>query len=244
MRCDASFTLNETAELLFATILLASMFVLSYQWNFFIAFLIGAFGLSIHELGHKIVGMWRCIEGVEFRTSTTGIGIGFLSSILVGHALAAPGAVTVGEEAKTRDKLIMALAGPMTNIVAFVGFVVLHLVFPIDVGMEVGFQSEKTHFSLWLAAAFVNLYLALFNLVPIPMFDGSHILRYDWVVWIISFISVLMIVIVSWEAVITTLGPLFRGTWGGIFSIVADGDYSDLLLPVIPGLMIGYQIRQ
>ncbi len=63
----------------------------------------------------------------------------------------------------------VALAGPVSNLIlAFIGSFLL-------VATQYVFPSE---FLVFLAGAFVwiNIYLALFNLVPIPPLDGSKIL--------------------------------------------------------------------
>ncbi len=72
-----------------------------------------------------------------------------------------------------RDDVLVTLAGPLTNLViAGVFGAVLHLPFFRDAGVDNGAVI------LIGITVYVNLLLALFNLMPIPPLDGSHILAY------------------------------------------------------------------
>ena len=84
--------------------------------------------------------------------------------------------------------MAVAAAGPGTNFVlALVGAVVLGL--SLSLGMTLGYSDGGTPIivnadgSLSLVATFgffmvlVNVFLAVFNLLPIPPFDGSHIVE-------------------------------------------------------------------
>jgi Zn-dependent protease len=73
-----------------------------------------------------------------------------------------------------RDHLLIALAGPMSNILAALGFLVLHALF-----MHTGILSPSGSGFIVLvlhAGVMLNVILAVFNLLPIPPLDGSWIL--------------------------------------------------------------------
>jgi Zn-dependent protease len=75
-----------------------------------------------------------------------------------------------------RDMMIVAAAGPASNIVmAVIGAVALGLVGRFAPGSHVVWANE----AVAVLATFIqiNLFLALFNLLPIPPFDGSHIVE-------------------------------------------------------------------
>ena len=72
--------------------------------------------------------------------------------------------------------MAVAAAGPGTNLVlAAIGAVVLGLL------LRGGFQPEGVSGGVALAALYsfilINIFLALFNLLPLPPFDGSHIVE-------------------------------------------------------------------
>ena len=73
---------------------------------------------------------------------------------------------------KRSDMILVSMAGPLTNfsvalVIALIGLVV-HLV-----GVR---NIEVFTFFYW--ASMINIWLGIFNLIPIPPLDGSHILEY------------------------------------------------------------------
>lgn len=231
--CEVRFVPVETAHLVFATILLAATFAIAYQWNFLLALSVGAFGLIVHELGHKIAGSVLCVRDTHFAISPIGIFLGYLTSFGIGHALVSPGGVTVDEGAPGRKRMWMALAGPATNVLLFVVFYGLHVFAPVTADFGVGGRAVDV--DLWLAIASVNLYLAVFNLLPIPAFDGSHVLDHNPWVWAISMVVTVSLTVLMWGTLSSTIEPLFTGTWGGVISIVG---IETVMVPLVPGLLI------
>ena len=66
------------------------------------------------------------------------------------------------------DMAITAFAGPLSNlIVAFVVMLIMHIVNIFYVNVYINY--------FLTSAATVNIYLAVFNLVPVPPLDGSRI---------------------------------------------------------------------
>ena len=78
-----------------------------------------------------------------------------------------------------RDMMLVALAGPGMNFVlALVGAVLLGLVL-VAAGVEDVQRGTVTGFLVENLYNFVrvNVFLALFNLIPLPPFDGGHVVQ-------------------------------------------------------------------
>lgn len=71
-----------------------------------------------------------------------------------------------------RDDILVSAAGPIANLItAFFALLVMVILFKLGVSMSAG---TKTVFSLIMI---YNINFAIFNMLPIPPLDGSHILR-------------------------------------------------------------------
>jgi Zn-dependent protease len=70
---------------------------------------------------------------------------------------------------------IVALAGPASNVLLAIGFAVLFRVFEPLLSTGNNMLSDILMYGLQMAV-FLNLVLALFNLIPIPPLDGSRVL--------------------------------------------------------------------
>jgi Zn-dependent protease len=113
----------------------------------------------VHELAHKYMAQkYRC--WAEFRSFDYMLVLAVLTA-LAGFIFAAPGAVMIRGHV-TRDRYgKIALAGPAANIV-----IALLLVIPVLIWTPLAF------------VFFVNSWLAVFNLLPFPSFDGAKV--YSW----------------------------------------------------------------
>lgn len=83
---------------------------------------------------------------------------------------------------RRKDMALVALAGPLTNFavafgVAIIGMVVHLAGVPAETvsGMT---RSVSEVFLLLYYIALINVWLGVFNLIPVPPLDGSHVLEY------------------------------------------------------------------
>lgn len=77
-----------------------------------------------------------------------------------------------------RANIYISAAGPGSNIIAAVGGIIIFIVFR-DLGILKGAAGSGAMFLVYFFFYFIviNIYLAIFNLIPIPPLDGSGILE-------------------------------------------------------------------
>lgn len=126
---------------------------------------------------------------------------------------------------RNRGLIIVSVAGPLANLVlGFVSVISLYLV--IIWGSPTSNVTNYLH-TFFLYLTMYNIYLMLFNLIPIPPLDGSKVLssllsndlryRYQQVEQYAPFILILLLM----SGVIPTiLGPMASGIINSMHSIV------------------------
>jgi Zn-dependent protease len=135
------------------------------------AILIFVAAFLLHELAHKFMAQ-RLGYWAEYRLNNLGLAItllSFFSPIM----LVAPGAVMISGLMYGDDYGKISLAGPVTNMVQAIIFLVL------------GIATSNSYLGvLSYVGVFINSSLALFNLIPFGVFDGAKVLRWDRRAWL------------------------------------------------------------
>ena len=108
--------------------------------------------------------------------------IGFLMMMLVGYGWAKPVPINTRYFKKPkRDMAICAAAGPLSNLLLAVLFAGLYKIFTLVI-VHVPITSMQVYNIILLTELFfytaisINVTFAVFNLIPIPPFDGSRII--------------------------------------------------------------------
>lgn len=144
----------------------------------------------LHEFGHKFVaqryGMWS-----EFRVYPIGLLLTLVTSFM-GFLFAAPGAVYIQGYADTERNGKISMAGPIVNIFLAVisAVAIAFLVQGATLGDTAMVRMTGTEYMLFLVFSMLlslNAFLAVFNLIPFPPLDGSKILPWNKVVWVLMF---------------------------------------------------------
>ncbi len=135
-------------------------------------------GFLLHEIAHKVVAI-RFGQVAEFRAQYNMLALAILSGV-AGFLIAAPGAVYHRGRITVRQNGLVAVAGPVTNLVLAVVFLV-----PFLLGS--GFVAE-----LGLMGVLINIFLAAFNMIPAGPLDGKSVITWSKAVFALVFgVSVL-----------------------------------------------------
>ena len=135
-------------------------------------------GFLLHEIAHKVVAIEHG-QLAEFRADYQMLFLALMGA-LVGFLFAAPGAVYHRGQVSQRENALIALAGPVTNLLLTVLFLPL-LLFP-------GILGTIGQMGVW-----INLFLAAFNMIPFGPLDGKSVLEWHKGIFAVVFVpSVLL----------------------------------------------------
>jgi Zn-dependent protease len=149
-----------------------------------ISFLAIVTAFVCHELAHKYVGQkygyWS-----EFRMFPQGLLLAFVFGVFFGVVFAAPGAVQIYGHPEKKQYGHISVAGPATNIV-------ISLVFMSISFLPLGVISSTAYF-----IGYINIFLALFNLLPFGPLDGRKVMSWRFDIWIVLFIFCILLFVFS-----------------------------------------------
>jgi Zn-dependent protease len=153
--------------------------------SFFAVFMTASF--LTHEIAHKVMaqkaGLWA-----EFRLTTWGAVLTFASVLLPFFKIIAPGAMMIGgQPTNAKDMLKISIAGVITNMIYSAVFLSLTFGLPVN---------SLTYAFAYLA--YINAFMALFNLIPFGVLDGYKIFMLNKKVWVAAFIPSVILTIVTY----------------------------------------------
>ncbi len=128
-------------------------------------------GFVLHELAHRAVAKHYGAQA-HYEAWTWGLLLALLMALTFGFVFAAPGAVYIyGRRLTQEQDGLIALAGPLTNLVLALLFILL----------------MPALGSVATLGAKVNLFLGFFNLIPIFPMDGQKVYAWSKPAWLAAF---------------------------------------------------------
>ncbi len=206
-----------------------------FTYNFMLFLFAVSPAFILHEMGHKFTAIkYGCFA--EFRAWVFGLIFMFIIGVFAGFIFAAPGAVYIASGYLSRkERGHIASAGAVINIILaiimIIGFFILTSLTSMGVieGVNEGFglqagQLFSTEFWLHVLifSAYINAFLAAFNMVPMHPLDGGKVMSYDIKVWL-AIVGISMGILfliggggaVSFIVMLMLMGFLFRSILGG-----------------------------
>ena len=135
--------------------------------------------LILHEISHGYVALW-CGDGTAKMMGRLSLNpshhldpIGTLCLVLCGFGWAKPVMINPHNfKQPRRDDILVSLAGPGANLLmAFLALVALVLL------SRVGVHITEGIYWVFMLIVEYNIGFAIFNLLPLPPLDGSHVLK-------------------------------------------------------------------
>ncbi len=142
-----------------------------FEWNmFWFACMVIAPAIIFHEFGHKFAALLFGYSAT-FHASYWGLGIGLVLALarspiiffIPAFVRINCGLACVNTPLATA---IIAFAGPFVNLLLFITAVIV---------LKTKKDMSKKAFLFWQLTKQINLFLFIFNMIPIAPFDGSQV---------------------------------------------------------------------
>jgi Zn-dependent protease len=154
-------------------------FNFTWTWDLMAVFaVIMVVSFLTHEIAHKVfaqkAGMWA-----EFRLTTWGAVL-TLVSVFLPFKMISPGAMMIGGSIPSaKDMIKISVGGVITNLIYAGLFLGLAFVLPLNL---------PYYASMLLFAAYINAFMAVFNMIPFGILDGYKLFNLNKKIWAATFI--------------------------------------------------------
>ncbi|WIF93959.1 site-2 protease family protein [Caminicella sporogenes] len=139
-------------------------------------------GLSLHEFAHAQTAVWLGDDTpkLQGRLSISPLVhldiLGFLMILIAGFGWAKPVEINPYNFKKPkRDDILVSLAGPLANLLIAIFFILLMKILYYIPETILSDSLYHTIITIFDYTVWINIVLLVFNLLPIPPLDGSHI---------------------------------------------------------------------
>lgn len=188
-------------------------------------------GLTVHEWAHAYAA-YRLGDPTARNLGRMTLNpiahidpIGIAMLLLVGFGWAKPVPINPRNFKNfKRDDIIVSLAGIFTNLLTAFLFSFVYVAGILKWGLA----TNDAFMSIFGSIITINLALAIFNLIPIPPLDGSHVLEALLVrrfprffMFLRQYGQFILLALLIFGAFTTVLGFLINGISTGFFSVAA-----------------------
>lgn len=137
-----------------------------FDWDSFkFAIYVTAPAIIFHEFGHKFVGMAFGLV-TEFNAAYSWLALGIALKLFgAPFIFFVPAYVSIYGSATPLEYAVTAFAGPLINLLIWMGALV---------AVKKKLVKKQYHPALILTGK-INMFLFIFNMLPIPGFDGSKV---------------------------------------------------------------------
>ena len=133
--------------------------------NFKFAILVAAPAIIFHEMGHKFVALGFGLEA-HFQAAWLFLGLALIMKLMnFGFIFIVPAYVSIFGRATPLESSLIAFSGPAVNLALWL-FAML--------SVKKNFFPKKYDTALLLTSK-INMFLFIFNMLPIPGFDGNKV---------------------------------------------------------------------
>jgi len=138
----------------------------TFWHDFLFAAALIAPAILLHEFGHKFTAMGFGLSAT-FEAAYLFLGIGLVMRLLrFPFIFFVPAYTSIMGNATVVQNALIAFAGPGVNLILWIGSLLI-----------LKYKRNLSHNKLQYLALFrqINMFLFIFNMIPIPGFDGYHV---------------------------------------------------------------------
>ena len=191
-------------------------------------------GFSFHEYAHAQVAVWLGDDTPRHqgRLSLSPLvhidPFGFLMILFAGFGWAKP--VQIDErnfKNPTRDDILVSMAGPFMNLIIAIIFIFLMKVLYYLPSGIISDGLYNTTMDVFDHTVWINIVLFVFNLLPIPPLDGSHIFfgllglkQNGWYYEIYSKGRFILLLLIITNVLDKVISPPIVGIYNNLFGLL------------------------